>query len=406
MMETATAIMENRVLGIIAEYNPLHSGHIYQMNECKAACGADYTVIVMSGDFTQRGEPALTDKWSRTKAALRAGADLVVELPFYYACNGAGYFASGAVKILDAMGVVTHLGFGSEAGNIEELKSVAEALAEETSEISDRMKDFLSVGYSYPKAVEAAFGFESNIGYEPNNILALEYIKALNSIHSKIEPITIKRRGAGYNDIKISEDMISAKAIRNNLLTNKEFTTADGDLAIPGLPDFSSDILKEEREFLVLEEDSRYFDLLRSAILSSESWELRKIFSVTEGMENKMKNEVRYAKSLNDFIDRLKSKRYTRTRIQRMCAHTVIGFKKNAVIPEYIRVLGFNKKGSKLIKKIKESDNLKMPVISNINREKAKGIEIDIKASDIYNLICGKDLYAFSDYVKMLEIFG
>lgn len=406
MMETATAIMENRVLGIIAEYNPLHSGHIYQMNECKAACGADYTVIVMSGDFTQRGEPALTDKWSRTKAALMAGADLVVELPFYYACNGAGYFASGAVKILDAMGVVTHLGFGSEAGNIEELKSVAEALAEETSEISDRMKDFLSVGYSYPKAVEAAFGFKGKIAYEPNNILALEYIKALNSINSKIEPITIRRKGAGYNDVKISEEMISAKAIRNNLLNNKEFIAEGGDLAIPGLPDFSSDILKEEREFLVLEEDSRYFDLLRSAILSSESWELRKIFSVTEGMENKMKNEVRYAKSLNDFIDRLKSKRYTRTRIQRMCAHTVIGFKKNAVIPEYIRVLGFNKRGSKLIKKIKESDNLNMPVISNINREKAKGIEIDIKASDIYNLICGKDLYAFSDYVKMLEIFG
>lgn len=406
MMETATAIMENRVLGIIAEYNPLHSGHIYQMNECKAACGADYTVIVMSGDFTQRGEPALTDKWSRTKAALRAGADLVVELPFYYACNGAGYFASGAVKILDAMGVVTHLGFGSEAGNIEELKSVAETLSKETSEISGRMKEFLSAGYSYPKAVEAAFGFKSNIGYEPNNILALEYIKALNSIHSKIEPITIKRRGAGYNDIKISDDMISAKAIRNNLLNNKEFIAEGGDLAIPGLPDFSADILKEEREFLVLEEDSRYFDLLRSAILSSESWELRGIFSVTEGMENKMKNEVRYAKSLNGFIARLKSKRYTRTRIQRMCTHTLTSFKKDTVVPEYIRVLGFNKRGSKLIKMIKESDNLKMPIITNINKEKAKGIETDIKASDIYNLICGKDLYAFSDYVKMLEIFG
>ena len=403
MTETATEEMNSKVLGIVAEYNPLHYGHVYQMKTCREACGADYTMVIMSGDFTQRGEPALIDKWSRTRTALAAGADLVVELPFYYACNGAGYFAHGAIKILEATGVVTHLGFGSESGNIDELNEAAEIISEENGEISEKIREYLSCGLSYPSARAKAVGQYAKVSCEANNILALEYISAIKKLKSSIKPVTVLRKGAGYNDDSLTSENISAKAVRKAFSVNENKTI---EKMLKTIPEFTAAALERDKEYLVIDGNDRYFNILRSAILRSEPEELKDIFSISEGMENKMKNEIRYASDTEDFIKRLKSKRYTRTRIQRMCAHTVTGFKKNAAAPEYIRVLGFTTKGAKLIKMIKENDRLSMPVITNINREKAEGIDTDIKASDIYNLICGKDLYRYSDYVKMLEIFG
>lgn len=404
MTQTITAMQNNdRVLGIVAEYNPLHTGHVYQMRECQAMSDADYTVIIMSGDFTQRGEPALIDKWSRTKTALGAGADLVVELPFYYACNGAGYFAKGAVKILDAIGV-THIGFGSESGDINELIKASEGTYDETPQVKEKMKEYLAMGMSYPKAAEKAFGYDGRVAYEPNNILAMEYIKALRGISSNIKPVTVKRKGAGYGDQELSDSVVSAKAVRKNISGILE-DIREG-RKVKSLPETTVNVLKEEQKHIVCENSSIYFDLLRAVIMRTGAEELAEIFSVSEGLENKMKNEIRYAKDLNDYIERLKSKRYTRTRIQRICVHTLTGFKKNAVVPEYIRILGFTKKGAGLIRKIKERDRAGMPVITNINRETAPGIESDITASDIYNLICKKDLYKYSEHVKMLEIFG
>lgn len=395
--------MENRVLGIIAEYNPLHKGHIYQMEKCKANANADFTIVVMSGDFTQRGEPAIIDKWSRAKAALMAGADLVVELPFYYACNSAQYFAKGAVDILASMGIVTHLGFGSESGDIRQLYKASEAMLYETEEVSKQIREYLNLGMSFPAAAAKAFGCDKDAGlFEPNNILAVEYIKAIIEYKSTMVPITVKRHKAEHHQNKISKEYASSSAVRKTLQDGKYEKLFEEKSPIPK---FSAELIKANEKRLIFKNSKKYFDILRSKVLTTSREELAKIFSVGEGLENKLKNEIRYASDLDAFITRLKSKRYPATRLQRICTHTIMDFKKKTGKPSYIRVLGFNSNGAKLIKKMKKSDRLSMPIITNINKDKTDNISMDVRASDIYNLLTGRDLYEYSDYVKMPEIF-
>ena len=216
------------ITGIIAEYNPFHSGHAFHLQESRLRTGASYTVVVMSGDFVQRGAPAVYDKYLRTRMALLSGADLVLELPPPFAVSSAEDFASCAVSLLDQLGVVSHICFGSECGDIKRLTDLADLLLEEPAPLSASIKKHLSAGYSYPKALETALtaclpaqtqrDFAASLLSTPNNTLGIEYIKALHRRQSTIIPITLPRIGAGYNDQELAPAFSSASAIRKTIL--------------------------------------------------------------------------------------------------------------------------------------------------------------------------------------------
>ena len=210
------------VLGIVSEYNPLHSGHVYHIAASREKTGATHAVCVMSGNFVQRGEPAIVDKWARAKMALNSGIDLVIELPVVFACASAEIFARGAVRILNQTGIINYLCFGSEQGELETLKRIASVLAEEPSEFRTSLKKYLKQGLSFPAAREKALtGYlrdvPGGIMDKSNNILAIEYLKALITTGSGMEPVTIRRKGSGYQDSIITETFSSATAIRNFL---------------------------------------------------------------------------------------------------------------------------------------------------------------------------------------------
>lgn len=377
------------ILGIIAEYNPFHNGHLYHMQQCKMKAEADFVVVIMSGNFTQRGEPAIFDKWERSRLAVQCGADLVLELPFAYAVNSAEYFAKGGVNILSGLGCVTHLGFGAETDQYELLLETAAFLAEENSQFRQHLKNNLDKGASYAKARELALaelmGKEAAaVSLKPNNILALEYLKQLKLQESSITPVIVNRKGAEYFDIAPKDEIASATAIRCHMdfQQQKQY-----------VPEPVAEALMHRTEL------SGYFDLIRSSILQKNLRELAEIFSVGEGLENRMKQYVRRCSSLKELVEKTGSKRYPKTRIMRSFCQTVVGL--TAFEDSYYaRVLAAGKKGTRLLRQIKKTSRI--PVITNINKEAQlpELMEYDILAGDIYNLLSGADLYRGSDYVR------
>lgn len=362
------------VAGIVAEYNPMHSGHIYHLQRTREVCGADFVVAVMSGDFTQRGEPAIYDKWLRAAAAVKNGVDLVFELPFAYACNSAAYFGTGAVSILDGLGCVTHLSFGSESGEMQPLLEIAKFLAKEPKAYKNALKENLDKGHSFPKA--RAFALTETFGKadalkQPNNILGIEYLKAIIRLNSKIEPVTVVRRGQGHHE--------SASEIRSTIIWD----------------------------------ESKYFDMIRQAFIKSQGVSLDDILGAAEGIQNKIIKNIRSSKDLEDLIDKVKSKRYTWTGINRLLAQTLVGFTADEFNringTRYGRILAFNENGARLLRRIKKTECATMPILTNINRDlhQQPGVDEalklslskDILAADLYNLAFHKDLYENSDFV-------
>lgn len=384
-----------RIVGIIAEYNPFHNGHLYHLEECKRQAQADAAVIIMSGNFTQRGEPAVLNKWVRSRLAVDSGADLVLELPFAYSVSSAEYFAKGGVGILSGLGCITHLGFGAEKGELEELQAIGRILAEEPEAYRTKLKAALSQGHSYAKARELALemcmGFcKKELVLTPNNILAVEYMKQLILQGDNITPIMIKRRGAGYFEQKPQGDIASATAIRSHI------SKVDRKKYIP---------LSVEKEMEKQPDLSGYFTLVRSALLRSNREELASLLSVSEGLENRLKAHIRKADSLDELVECVKSKRYPETRIRRILCQAVM----NLTPFEdcfYARVLAAGKMGTKLLKEIKKTAEI--PIITNINKEPELPsiMKYDILASDLYNLLAGADLYKNSDYVVHPYIQG
>ncbi len=382
------------VLGIVAEYNPMHNGHAFQLEECKKQSNAEFTIAVMSGNFTQRGEPALLDKWIRAEMAVLAGVDLIIELPFYFACNSAEYFAKGAINILEDLGIVTHIGFGSESGDLKRIKEVSEKLIYEEKAIIENIKKYLSKGMNFPRARELALDGYGDILKHPNNILAIEYIKELKKLNSQIKPVTIKRHKAEYHQKEFTDDIIgSGTAIREILREEVE------KFNIPVPENLKKILYRHKYEFLFAD-DENYFKILKYEILKSNNKDLEKIFSIGEGLENKIKKEIRKSSNLNEFLDNIKSKRYTRTRLQRICTHIIMGFEKDVSQDKYIRVLAFNNKGAALLKKIKKEGSQKRIIITNINKAEGVDYTMDTKATDIYNLIAQRDIYNNSDFVR------
>lgn len=387
-METLCYDNDMKVLGIIAEYNPLHNGHLYHMDQCRRQSGADHIIVVMSGNFTQRGEAAILDKWIRSRLAVENGVDLVLELPFAYAVNSAEFFARGGVKILDLLGCVTHLGFGVEVGTIEQLQQIADVITDEDEVFRQHMKNSLDQGMSYAKSREICInqmlGPESAaLIKSPNNILAIEYLKQLKFSKSDIKPITVNRKGAGYHAMEPEGGFASATSIRNNLTPE-------------AVRDFVPSNVSEALELYSMDKD--YFSLIQSKVIGSSVQDLKKILSIGEGLENRMKDQIRKSGSLEDFVERIRSKRYPKTRIQRMLCQMLMGLTEFED-EYYARVLAAGPGGTDILKKIRKKSEI--PVITNINKaeELPQLIKYDILAGDMYNIIAGNDLYKKSDHV-------
>ena len=347
------------VLGIVAEYNPFHNGHLYQLSKCAQQARADCIVIVMSGNFTQRGEPAVLDKWIRSRLAVQHGADLVLELPFAYAANSAEYFAKGSVSILERLGCVTHLGFGTEQGSADELRQIARFLAKEPEVFRRQLKSFMEKGESYARArscaLSACLGEEATkLLQTPNNILGVEYLKQLEIQESSIKPIMVNRKGAGYLDQEPDGGFASATAIRNHLEPEQRKQYVP-----PGV----------EAELRNCRDSRGYFDLVRGVVLRSEPGMLSQIFSVSEGLENRLKGQIRRCSSLEELVEAVSSKRYPKTRIRRILCQAAVGL--GAFDDDYYaRILAASKKGTGLLRQIKKTTEI--PVITNINKLKEK----------------------------------
>lgn len=404
----------SEVLGIVAEYNPFHNGHLYHLQKAKEQTGAKFVVCVMSGNFVQRGNTSIVDKWTKTQMALAGGVDLVIELPTIYSVSSAESFAQGAVKILDNLGIVDTISFGTETDDFAALNNISKIITEEPKEYVNMLKDELKQGLSFPKAREQALikYLNDDIRYKnilnnPNNILGVEYLKALKQLKSKITPVAIKREKVYYNDNAIVDDFASATAIRK-MVVNKEFS----DL-IKVVPRVTYETLQKEFEVgNVIYDIQRYEKEIFYALRRMSISEIAELPDVSEGLENTIKNAANFCNNINDFINMVKTKRYTQTRIQRILIFALLGITKKDVqmakkVVPYARVLGFNEKGKLLLSGISQN-NPKMEVITsvkkfmdnNTNKTYKRMLDIDIFATDVYTLGYRYDSMANLDYTK------
>lgn len=378
------------ISGIICEYNPLHNGHKYQLTTQKERFGADGVICLMSGSFVQRGAPAMFDKWSRAKAAVLNGADLVLELPVVYATQSASRFATGAVSIFDALGVVNGISFGSECGDLDALKKAARIL--ETEEFQVLLKEELKKGVSFPAAKALAYekafpDTDTSLLSLPNNILGIEYLRALNRLGSDISPITHKREHS-YS---------SASCIREKIRNGE---------------DISGDVPKDALLLFQNAYNEAVYDaLVTGTFRQKTAEELKTICDVSEGLEERFikgAKETFGADALSEFV---KSKRYTKTRIDRIIINTLLGITKEdtELPPQYARVLAFNDTGTKILRKI--SNHSSIPVITKMADVKptcpdfSKMLELDLRATDLYSLLTddkrgGLDFLNSPIYVK------
>ena len=405
----------SRILGIISEYNPFHNGHLYQLEKSKELVNPDYSICIMSGNFVQRGEPSLIDKWSKAEIAVKCGFDMVIELPTVYAISSAENFAQGAIKILQAFGDVT-LSFGSELGNLSILNEFADIFYDEPKEYLTILNHELDKGLSYPKARENAVLFYlndirkySNVLSSPNNILAIEYLKAIKKFKSKILPITIKRIGTEYNSTNINGSFASATAIRKLINDNKN---------IKGLlPKPSFEILNSNIKYGKLVNSIKIFEKEIIYTLRKMSvQEIANLQDVSEGLENLIKQAANSCNNLEDLINSIKSKRYTRSRIQRILLYSILNITKKDIqdsykAKPYIRILGVSQHGRSLLSEV-SSNRLKYPVVtsvkkfmdSNNNKTLKNMLEKDILATNIYTLGYEYGSKANLDYTKKLII--
>lgn len=366
-----------KVCGIIAEYNPLHSGHEYQLKLARQQF--DSIVIIMSGSFTQRGDTAIIDKWQRTRCALLSGADLVLELPAVYAVSTAERFAYGGVKVLEALGCADALLFGSECGDISMLTEAAEKLLNEPQRVKDNLYRLMKSGVSYASARTLAYKdiIPEELLSKPNNILALEYIKQLLLSGSNITPITHKRSGSGYLDTELSEfQFASASAIRENLGAPEKIK--------PYMPDSSFDILTKAEKYSLKNLGTAAAYFIRSAGPDA----LKSCLECTEGLENRIYSAAKSYSDIEQIAASACSKRYTKAKIRRIILNSMLGITKEMcfIKPDYIRILGASLNGQRLLSRIKESSDA--DIITKVSAYRKKNIlfEKDILSTDIHAL--------------------
>lgn len=407
------------VVGIIAEYNPFHNGHAYHIAKSKELAKADYVIAVISGNFVQRGNVSLLNKWDKADMALTNGADLVIELPTIYSISSAENFAYGAVKILNSLNIVDSICFGTELEDMEILEKCADILFKQPQKFVNLLNHELSKGISFPKARENALLMYlndirkySNVLSSPNNILAIEYLKALKKIKSSIKPIAVKRKNAGYNDLNITDNFASATAIRKKIIDN---TPAGLSKLMPSNSyrilyysikkgHYVKDISSLEKEIIFI---------LRKMSLK----EITNLPDVSEGLEHSIKNAANSCNTIAEFMNIIKTKRYTNTRIQRILLYALLGITKDDMkasmkVQPYIRVLGMNKKGKDLISVISRSNpnlniitSVKKYIDSNPNKTLLNMLNTDINATNMYTLGYEKDSWSNLDFTQNMIIY-
>ncbi len=376
------------IVGIIAEYNPMHNGHIYHIQKARELTNADYVIVLMSGSFTEQGNIATLDKFTRAKIAVECGADLVLELPTVYATSSAENFARGAVNILNSLGCVTHIAFGTETQDIENIIKIASAKVKYEKEILEKKKQYLKDGITYANAEYLAtmdfVDFDlKNVLEESNNLLGVEYIKALISSRSQIKPVLVHRDKSSHKDNKISKtsNYASSTAIREALdNTLKEISSS-----VP------------ENTFLALEKNGyklnkNIWELLKFSILKLGKDGLKNIQDVSEGLENKLYDELLSSSSYNEYILNVKSKRYTLSRIKRICTYILLGITKEKYINlcnvNYARILKVKESSSNLLSLISNSKVTYIPkvtdeIIGTLKNNEKESIYLDILANNI-----------------------
>lgn len=385
-----------KVLGIVAEYNPFHNGHLYHLAESKRQANAEFSICVMSGNFTQRGNTAIVDKWSRARMALESGVDLVVELPLIYSISSAENFAFGSISILNRLGIVDAVSFGSETGDVSILNAFAEILYEEPKEYLSLLEHELAKGVSYAKAREKAILMYlsdirkyANVLSNPNNILGIEYLKALKRLKSEIKPLTIKREDVGHNSTKIVNGIASSSTIRKFIKK----------------PDVLSQVVPEAT-FSILEDKLKHGQIVRSIACFEKEilYKLRTMSieqianlpDVSEGLENAIKSAANSCNNITDLISLIKSKRYAQTRIQRILLYALLDITEQDMINStkvtpYIRVLGINSNGKKILSEIANSrlniiTSPKKFLDQSSNKVLKNMLLKDINATNIYTL--------------------
>ncbi|NLD47898.1 MAG: nucleotidyltransferase [Clostridiaceae bacterium] len=397
-----------KVLGLVAEHNPFHNGHLYHIEQSRNICNAEYVISIMSGNFIQRGEPAIVNKWARAKMALLSGVDLVIELPLPYAIASAEFFAYGAVKIMNDIEIVDCICFGSEKGNLTELDKIAEILSDEPEQYKEFLRAELDKGQSYPVSREIALkkylkvnkilpdSYEDIIS-SSNNILGIEYLKALRKLKSPISPYTIKRVGNLYNTEFLTGIVSSATSIRKYIMEYQ--SNFKENLICDALPETSLNILKEEFSHgrgPVFAEN--YESIILALLRRMDESSIKAFPYVSEGLENRIKKSALNSGTYKELVDNISTSRYTRTRIQRILTSILTGLTSSDTDmfnlnngPQYARVLGFNDKGRYLLSKIKKVSAIPLVLktanfINSRNPLLRRMLEIESKATDVYVL--------------------
>lgn len=385
-----------KTIGIIAEFNPFHNGHKYLIEKAKKITKADNVVIVCSGNFVQRGTPAIFDKSVRTTAALLNGVDVVLELPVMYSTASAETFAHAAVRLLDKLGCIDYLCFGCETDNIKALPTISNILLEEPLDYKNMLSVYLKNGLSYPKARAKALTdycnennilntyFINQILEQANNILAIEYLKALKKFHSRIKPLAIKRIGSAYNSNSLDDNFASATGIRKALYCNQKIDNF--------VPQNCTDLYTKS-DFLIPNDFSTIL-----GYQLNETSDFSDYHDISEELSNRIKNLKTNFFNIESFIDELHSKNYTYSGISRILSHILLGIKQNDMNEfiekdyfDFVRVLGF-KKDSKIMSQIKTNSSLEIiskfsTYYNNSTGMKRKMLDINIKADDLYRMI-------------------
>lgn len=405
------------VTGIVAEYNPFHKGHEYQLKRARELSNCDGVTVVMSGNYVQRGEPAIIDKFKRAEAAIYGGADLVIELPMPFSCQSAEYFAYGAINELKKL-PVTHLSFGCENDDIKTLRKIA-LLQINNDNYNRFVREELAKGVSHPKAVANAienFIDNNSIINYPNNVLGIEYIKNSYKLNCNWTFVPIKRIGSNHNDEKLTGQYDSATAIRKNIINNSN------NLHTNSLTSKSLELInKFHNEFNGFNNLNSYLDFIYYKILELGIDGLNDIYEVSEGLNNKIYSNVYKSSNTDDYIMSIKSKRYTYSKIRRILLNILLDIKKkdisnfmltnkcsnNSFNTNYVKVLAFNDTGRKIIKKAKDNGTY---IINKYSDYKKYNIDLNIfnltnKCTNIYylpfnNRVINQEYYQNAYYIK------
>lgn len=386
-----------KVTGIIAEYNPFHKGHKYQIDTLRAQYQPDYVIVAMSGDFLQRGTPALLNKYTRAQMALLQGADLVLELPAWFATSSAENFAKGGILLFESTGIVDSLCFGAESKDFKQLQTLADLLLTEPDWYKDALLSYLKEGLSFPSARMKALPEYAHLLDMPNNILGIEYLKALAFYESDIAPISIQRKGSGYHDTDIDAPLASASAIRN---------AVKGNLTLPielkeALPDTSYTLMQNYQQEASFLWENDFSLLLHHALLRENADSLLSYEDMTPALSNRLLKQRNDFLSWSDFCNNCNTKDSTYARISRTLTHVLLNIHKEHLesyrnnscktLP-YLRVLGFRQSAASLMSALKTS--AKAPILTApaaaeelLSAEGLAMLQTDIFASDLYRSV-------------------